>query len=124
MGDGNLYIGVDVGTGSVRAALVNSDGVILTTSQKDIKIWEPAVDFYEQSSEDIWNTVCHIVKTIIDGVDVSKIRGIGFDATCSLVVLDTNFQPLTLSASESSYYKNGPQGNRELHYWCHHIARQ
>ena len=56
------YIGVDVGTSSVRAALVTSDGTIVTSCTKDIRIWNPRTDFYQQSSQDIWSAVVYTVK--------------------------------------------------------------
>ena len=48
------YIGIDVGTGSVRAALVSDIGQVLHTSVMPIKIHNPQQDFYEQSSTNIW----------------------------------------------------------------------
>ena len=36
---------------------------------------------------------------VTEGIDSSLVRGIGFDATCSLVVLDKNFQPVPVSSS-------------------------
>jgi ribulose kinase len=45
-------------------------------------------DNAEPDSEDIWRSVCQAVKEAVErgGVDVAHIHGIGFDATCSLVV--------------------------------------
>lgn len=45
------YIGVDVGTKSVRAAVVNQNGKVVAKATKDIRIWNPDEDFYVQSSE-------------------------------------------------------------------------
>lgn len=59
---GTYYIGVDVGTASVRAALVTSDGKIVTCATRPLQIWKPLPDYYEQSSEDIWSNVCSVVK--------------------------------------------------------------
>lgn len=56
------FIGVDVGTGSARAALVNSNGKVLKSFVKNIQTWNPQPDHYEQSSEDIWSVVCECVK--------------------------------------------------------------
>jgi ribulose kinase len=44
----------------------------------------------EQSTEDIWAAICHCSKTVLKAaaIDPELVRGIGFDATCSLVVLD------------------------------------
>ena len=57
-------VGVDVGTGSVRAALVQSDGRIVATESRPLKIWNPQPDFYEQSSDDVWEGVCFTVKVL------------------------------------------------------------
>ena len=59
------YIGVDVGTGSVRAALVNKKGQVLHTAVEPIEIHNPLPDFYEQSSENIWSAVCSTVKQVV-----------------------------------------------------------
>lgn len=56
------YVGVDVGTGSVRAALVDSVGRILKKSTNAIKTWNPETDFYQQSSEDIWRCCCKVIR--------------------------------------------------------------
>ena len=38
------------------------------------------------------------LQSVIEGVDPSKIGGIGFDATCSTVVLDEKCHPITVSS--------------------------
>lgn len=59
------FIGVDVGTGSSRAALVTSNGQVIKSHVKEIKTWNPQPDHYEQSSNDIWEAVCECVKVCI-----------------------------------------------------------
>jgi ribulose kinase len=56
------FIGVDVGTGSVRAALVDNAGRILKKSTNIIQTWNPEENFYQQSSEDIWRSCCKVVR--------------------------------------------------------------
>lgn len=56
------FIGIDVGTGSARAALVSSAGKIIKTHIREIQTWTPQLDHYEQSSENIWNAVCECVR--------------------------------------------------------------
>lgn len=41
--------------------------------------------------------VFHVLQRVTQGVARSQVRGVGFDATCSLVVLDQNFQPLPVT---------------------------
>ncbi|CAL1545462.1 unnamed protein product [Lymnaea stagnalis] len=95
----SYFIGVDVGTSSVRASVVNDVGAILSTCIHQINIWNPKPDYYQQSSENIWINVSKAVKTAVSesAVAPDKIGGIGFDATCSLVLLDSQFQPVSIS---------------------------
>ncbi|KAL9701481.1 hypothetical protein quinque_004922 [Culex quinquefasciatus] len=92
-------IGVDVGTGSARAALVTSTGQLLKSCVKATQTWNPLPDLYEQSSDNIWSAVCECVRTVAAVVPKEQIKGIGFDATCSLVALDKVGQPLSVSTT-------------------------
>lgn len=56
------YVGVDVGTASVRAALVTRAGLVMSTAEETISIWEPQSDHYVQSSTEIWEKCCTVVK--------------------------------------------------------------
>uniref|UniRef100_H3CQZ9 FGGY carbohydrate kinase domain-containing protein n=1 Tax=Tetraodon nigroviridis TaxID=99883 RepID=H3CQZ9_TETNG len=100
------YVGVDVGTASVRAALVSSSGLLENVAQEPISIWEPHTDHYVQSSTQIWDKCCTVVKRVTQGVEKSRVRGIGFDATCSLVVLDQSFQPVPVTHNAGDRHKN------------------
>ncbi|XP_071446060.1 FGGY carbohydrate kinase domain-containing protein [Hetaerina americana] len=108
------FVGVDVGTGSVRAALVSGNGKVVSTSVQDINTWTPKPGYFEQSSNDIWNACCHTIKSVTKSVPSESIKGLGFDATCSLVVLDINGLPVTVS----------PTGIREHNVilWLDHRA--
>ncbi|XP_059056974.1 FGGY carbohydrate kinase domain-containing protein [Achroia grisella] len=96
------FIGVDVGSGSVRAALVDDKGHVLKTSVKELQTWKPKVDYYEQSSNDVWDSCIFVIKNVIEDVSAANIKGIGFDATCSLVVLDKNGNPVAVSNSNNN----------------------
>ena len=94
-----FYLGVDVGTGSVRAGIFDSVGKRLGTASHDIQIFRPEEDFVEQSSDEIWRAAGVAVRAALAeaGLRGAQIRGIGFDATCSLVVLDRDDKPVTAS---------------------------
>ena len=62
---GPYYIGVDVGTGSARAALVTTTGDILFSSTQEINMWEPMPGFFEQSSSNIWNACVKVIKVYV-----------------------------------------------------------
>lgn len=85
------YIGVDVGTGSARACLVESS-LILAQHEIEIPREELKPDHITQSSTFIWNSICTCIKEVILKANINgkDVRAIGFDATCSLVVIDKN----------------------------------
>jgi FGGY-family pentulose kinase len=98
-----LYLGIDVGTGSVRAGIFDGDGNRHGSASFDIQMWQPQTDFAEQSSEDIWTSAGKAVRAAMKEAECTAddIRGIGFDATCSMVVLDAEDEPVTVSSSGS-----------------------
>lgn len=116
MSDTHYYLGSDVGTGSARAGIYSSSGVMMGTATRDIQMWKPAPDYVEQSSEDIWQAVCQATKEALgqSGLAPADIKGIGFDATCSLVALDKSDQPVSIS----------PDGNdnQNVIVWMDHRA--
>ena len=83
------FVGVDVGTGSARAVVVDQQGSILGLSEKPISREELKENFITQSSTEIWDAICYTVKTAVSEshIDPAMVLGIGFDATCSLVAL-------------------------------------
>jgi ribulose kinase len=73
----SYFVGVDVGTGSVRAALVTGNGKLLHASSKNTKTWSPEVGYFEQSTDDIWRAVCSVVKVkqfIFSYMIISKVQ--------------------------------------------------
>lgn len=96
-------IGIDVGTGSARVGIFSQQGELIAQANHDIQIWKPKTDFVQQSSENIWEAICHSVKQAMaeSNLKPEKIAGIGFDATCSLVVLGKDNKPLTVSPDHS-----------------------
>lgn len=89
-------LGIDVGTGSARAGVFTADGQMVGTDKCAIEIHREGGTIVEQSSEDIWQAVVKSVRGAVkaSAVDPKHICGIGFDATCSLVVLGKGGSPL------------------------------
>ena len=110
------FIGVDVGTGSVRAGVFTSRGQLLSNARRATAAWREPGDIVEQSSADIWAATVASVRAAIEtaGVKPESVAGIGFDATCSLVVLDPTGKSLPV----------GPSGDpaRDVIVWMDHRA--
>jgi FGGY-family pentulose kinase len=99
-----FYLGIDVGTGSARAGLFDERGVRAGMGTHPIQHWQPQPDFHEQSSDDIWRACCSAVRAALKQAEIAaeSIRGVGLDATCSLVVLDEENRPLTVSPTDNA----------------------
>ncbi len=110
------FIGVDVGTGSARAGVFDAAGRLLASASHDLQLFKASGALVEQSSDDVWQAVCHAVRAAMATAAVAPehIGGIGFDATCSLVVLGEGGAPLAV----------GPSGldERNIIVWMDHRA--
>ena len=84
--------------------LCHTSGRLVDTATHPIRIRSPRASFYEQSSEDIWRAVCACIRRCLlsTGVRTDDIGTVGFDATCSLVVLDAQDAPLAVSEATST----------------------
>jgi FGGY-family pentulose kinase len=93
------FLGIDVGTGSVRAGIFDAEGTRLGMGVAPILMFQPQADFVEQSSDDIWAACCSATRQALAeaGIAPERIAGIGFDATCSLVLLDAENRPVSVS---------------------------
>ncbi|MCD4699161.1 MAG: FGGY-family carbohydrate kinase [Phycisphaerae bacterium] len=112
----DCYIGVDVGTGSARAGVFDSSGNMLATASFPIRMWKHKPDFAEQSTDDIWSACCQAVREAVSkaGQKPDDVRGLGFDATCSLVALGGGDQPVSVSP--------GGKDEQNVIVWMDHRA--
>ena len=110
------FVGVDVGTGSARAGVFDSAGVMLGAGKRDFGLYRESGGIAEQSSAEVWAAVCEAVRSALShaGTDPASVRGIGFDATCSLVVLGPGGGSLPVGPSEDPA--------RDIIVWMDHRA--
>jgi FGGY-family pentulose kinase len=117
MSDG-YFLGVDVGSASVRAGLYSARGERLSFATRPISQFRASNARVEQSSAEIWQQVCTVVQEAVDssGVSREQIRSLGFDATCSLVALDAQGKGLSVSP-------DGP-ASQDIIMWMDHRAQR
>lgn len=87
------FLGIDLGTSSVRAVAANQEGRTVAAGQCEYDIMKPELDRAEQDMEQLWRaTVLAIRKMLSAGEGIrEKIRGIGFSGQMhGLVMLDAN----------------------------------
>jgi ribulose kinase len=122
--DTPYFIGIDIGTGSARASLVARNGEIIASSTKDTITWRDQHDYriFEQSTNNIWEQICTAVKEILkqSNIPATAVKGLGFDATCSLAVSDFDGNPITVTKGSSI----GIHGDRNVILWADHRAER
>ena len=112
----HYYLGIDVGTGSARAGIFDQRGRMMSSATQPIQIWRHAPDHVEQSSGDVWRACGSATRAALRnaGLKGAEIKGLGFDATCSLVALDKFDRPVSLSPTGRS--------ERNIIVWMDHRA--
>ena len=111
-----IFLGIDIGTGSVRVGAFNRAGKMRGKGEHPIQIWRPRPEFVEQSSEDIWEATARAARACLRSgkIDPKSVRGLSFDATCSLVALGEDFAPVTISPTKKV--------NQNIIVWMDHRA--
>ncbi|OXA99015.1 carbohydrate kinase [Flavobacterium oncorhynchi] len=95
------YIGYDIGSSSVKAALVEAETgkkvIVLNEPQNEMEILSIHPDWAEQDPEIWWQHICTATKRAIreSNIDASKIQGIGISYQMhGLVIVDKDNAPL------------------------------
>ncbi|MDF2656770.1 MAG: xylB [Bacillota bacterium] len=89
------YIGIDLGTSSVKLLLMRADGTILSSISKDYPVSYPKPGWSEQNPEDwLRQTLAGLRELLASGeADTNQIKGIGIGGQMhGLVALDENDQ--------------------------------
>lgn len=97
-----LVLAVDVGSTSARAGVFDRHGAMLASARTPFEVHRPLPDHAEQDSAQIWAAVGASVRQAVAACarSASAIAGVAFDATCSLVLLDADGAPSSVSASD------------------------
>lgn len=100
----DLVMAVDVGTASARAGVIDCRGALLGHATSPIAMNKPESACAEHDSEDIWRSVCVAARNArtAAGAASDRIKGIAFDATCSLVVRDISGRPSSVTKTGCS----------------------
>ncbi len=86
-----LYIGIDLGTSSVKLLLCDEKGDIKKTVSRDYPLIFPHPGWSEQKAEDWYDNTIDALKEIVSGIDPKEVKGISFGGQMhGLVALDEN----------------------------------
>ncbi len=83
------YIGIDLGTSSMKAMLVDGVGAIQNSVTKEYPVFYPHSGWSEQNASDWWDAVCEALPELLHGFDGQAVQGIGVAGQMhGLVILD------------------------------------
>jgi xylulokinase len=85
------FIGIDLGTSSVKLVIMNEAGQVTASLSKDYDVSYPKVGWAEQSPEDWWKATRDGLRELVNSsnIDSQTIKGIGFSGQMhGLVILD------------------------------------
>ena len=87
----NNYIGIDLGTSSVKMLLVAKNGEILKSVTREYPICYPKSGWSEQNPYDWYDATIDGLKELIADIDKASVKGISFGGQMhGLVILDEN----------------------------------
>ena len=84
-----LYIGIDLGTSSVKLLLMDENGKVKNTVSREYPLYFPHNGWSEQEPEDWYNETISGLKELLDGFAGDEVAGISFGGQMhGLVILD------------------------------------
>ena len=85
----NTYIGIDLGTSSVKLLLVSADGKVLNSVTKEYPIYYPRGGWSEQNPEDWLEATQEGLKELLEDKSRADVKGLSFGGQMhGLVLLD------------------------------------
>lgn len=129
-GEGMLYIGIDLGTSSVKLLLMDEIGKIKNVVSREYPIFFEQTGWSEQRPEDWFQQTMIGLRQLTENIDKSQIKGISFGGQMhGLVVLDredTVIRPAILwndgRSGEETEYLNHVIGKETLSKYTANIA--
>lgn len=87
----NKFVGIDLGTSSVKMLLVGADGTLLSSVKRSYEVFYPQSGWSEQNPEDWWSAVKDGLDELLAEVDRATVRGISLGGQMhGLVALDAD----------------------------------
>ena len=85
------YIGIDLGTSSIKAILIDKNGTILNVVSKDYPVFNPKENYSEQDPNDWYFKSLEAIKELLSNQDSKSVEAISFAGQMhGLVLLDNN----------------------------------
>lgn len=126
------FLGVDLGTSSVKVIIMNEEGQVICSVSKDYDVSYPKVGWAEQNPEDWWTATRDGIREIVKDskINSARIKGIGFSGQMhGLVLLDKEgkvLRPAILwcdqRTQEECDYLNKEVGQKKISLYTGNMA--
>ena len=91
---GPLYLGIDIGTSSVKAVLLTEHGAVSSSASAPLEVSRPAPGFSEQSPEAWWQATVRAVSALPEDAR-TRVRAVGLSGQMhGATLLDAHNRPL------------------------------
>jgi len=125
-----LYLGVDLGTSSLKILLADASGRIIDTESREYPLYFPAANCAEQAPDDWYNALVETLQALGRRHDLAAIEGVSFSGQMhGLVMLDAAdrvIRPAILwndnRTTRECEYLNQTIGKQKLVEWTGNIA--
>ncbi len=94
--NGDLLLGIDIGTTGTKCSVYNFSGRIVATAYQDYPMIHPQPNWTEQDPRVWWACVCKNLHSCFgkQGIDSGRIAAIGVSCTNAVTLVDANGEPL------------------------------
>ena len=124
------FIGVDIGTSSVKLLVIDELGKIIKTITKEYQIFFPKPLWSEQNPEDWWTQTVVGLNEVLEGINKKNVKSISLSGQMhGLVVLDNEdnvIRPAILwndqRSNKECSYLNDVIGRENISTWTGNIA--
>lgn len=124
------FIGIDIGTTSVKIIAIDKDGNVIKSVTKDYPIFFPKPLWSEQNPEDWWGKTIEGLEDILDHMDKEEVKAISFSGQMhGLVTLDKDdnvVRPAILwndqRTQKECEYLNNIIGRENISKWTANLA--
>ena len=83
----SYFIGIDLGTSSVKEILMDETGRIIQEAAQDYRLLQPAPGFKEIEPETWWEAALSVLDRLLEDADRDEVEGIGITGQMHTVVL-------------------------------------
>ncbi len=94
---GDVVLGIDAGTGGLRAGLFDLAGTLLGLADRGYRTSYPQAGWAEQTPQDWWDALAGAVRDVLrtTQLDARRVIGLAVDAPCDILLTDHAGTPLT-----------------------------